>query len=296
MKKFTIIFGLVLLINFPSYCQLEYDSIMSESKVWSNLSGGYGIEMVECCHATTFMKIEIDPFINTIDEKQILASSDSLQTWTKIGNIRENDKKIYFRDLDNNQGLIYDFGASVGDILKIVNYAQEFDIDTIVVRVEDIDTIDYLGVERQRFQVQDTLHKLTDYWITGIGSVKGLLDPCIVLAGGFRELLCVHDNEIQIYQNTDRMTCYLDNSTGVNKYDTKEFSVFPNPSTGSINIDLKEINSDLTYSIINSSGQLIECGKVKGKNMNVCLDPGFYFVTIKDKNKLIFEEKIVIVN
>lgn len=296
MKKFTIILGLVLFISFPAFCQVEYDSIMLESKVWSNLSGGYGTEMIECCHSTTFMKIEIDPLINTIDEKQILASSDSLQTWTKIGNIRERDKKIYFRDLDNNQGLIYDFGASIGDTLKIVNYFQNYDLDTIVVRVEDIDTIDYFGVERQRFHVQDTLYHVVDYWIAGIGSVKGLLNPCVALAGGFRELLCVHYNQVQIYQNTDRMTCYLGSAVGVKKYDANEISVYPNPSTGLISIDIKEINSDLTYRIVNSSGQLIEYGQLRDINRNICLNPGFYFVTIKDKNKLLFEEKIVITN
>jgi hypothetical protein len=207
--------SLTLIYNGKTFKLNSYDSIMVESKVWSNLSGGYGVEMVECCYSTTFLKIENDPFINTVDEKQILVSTDSMQTWTKIGNIKESDKKIYFRDLENNQGLLYDFGAKIGDIINIVNYAQSIVLDTITVRVNNIDTIDYLGIPRQRFEVQDTLGGQKDYWITGIGSIKGLLNPCLEIDGGFRELLCVYDNDFQIYQNTDRMKCYMENhSTG----------------------------------------------------------------------------------
>lgn len=61
----------------------DYDSIIIESKIWSNLSGGYGVEMAEYCYSTTFLKIETDTLINTIDEKQILASTDSLKNLDK---------------------------------------------------------------------------------------------------------------------------------------------------------------------------------------------------------------------
>jgi hypothetical protein len=59
-----------------------YDSIMVESKLWSVLSGGYVAEMEECCYQTTFIKFAVDTQINTIDEKQVLISTDSLKTWT----------------------------------------------------------------------------------------------------------------------------------------------------------------------------------------------------------------------
>lgn len=371
----------------------DYDSIMVESKIWSNLSGGYGVEMVECCYSTTFLKIETDPLINTIDEKQILASTDSLKTWIKVGNIKESDRRIYFRDLDNNQGLLYDFGASVGDIVKVVNYAQNIDLDTIVVKVEKIDSIEYLGIQRQRFEVKDTLSGQKDYWITGIGSVKGLLNPCLELCGGFRELLCVHNEDIQIYQNPNRLTCYIndtctkpiadfnfyilesypiqidlestaryadsiiwkaisaysfkdtvigtgeniriqnpylfevlrpdcegcfstiaftqivinecekdsiiievpvENYTNIKAVASDLIKCYPNPSNGYIKIDYSGEITKLKYSIRNSIGQIIDSGYFNDKKINLNLETGLYILQINKKDKLIFEEKLLI--
>lgn len=287
--------SLTVIYNGVGFLLKNYDSIVVESKLWSNLSGGFGVEMAECCHSTTFLEIKTDPLINTIDEKQILASTDSLKTWTKIGNIKESGKKIYFRDLENNQGLLYDFGVSEGDIINIVNYAQNIDLDTIVVRVENIDTIEYMGIQRQRFEVQDTLSGQKDYWISGIGSVKGLLNPCLQLCGGFRELLCVNDEGVQIYQNPDRMSCYIDdNTTGINDYGINDFNVYPNPSNGFISVDYSDEITDLSYNIINTVGQLVDSGNLKDKKIGVNLETGLYILRIKKKDRLIFEDKLLI--
>lgn len=202
--------SLTIVYNGISYFIGAYDSIMVEGKQWNVLGGGYGVKMKECCYATTFYKIEADSTVNAEDEKQILESTDSMHTWIKIGNIKEKDKKVYFRDLENNNGLIYDFGAAIGDFIEVVNYFTDLAPDTIVARIEDIDTISYSGILRQRFEVFDTLNEMTDYWICGIGSVNGLLNSFIMLSGGIRELLCVYDDENQIYENSERQICYLD--------------------------------------------------------------------------------------
>lgn len=237
MKTIKIILGFISLLYLSSYSQIDYDSIMVESKIWSNLSGGYDAEMIECCYQTSFVKFEIDPLINTIDEKQVMISTDSLKTWTKVGNIKESDKKIYFRDLENNQGLIYDFGAEEGSIIYLVNYYNYYK-DTIQVRIDKIDTVNYLGKNRRCFEVIYNSGRL-DYWIEGIGSVKGILNPCL-LDGGFRELLCTYDNGVQIYQNTDRMNCYI-NGNCINPIAGFNYSIL---ESYPIQIDLK---STATY-------------------------------------------------
>ena len=295
MKTIILTLGFFFTMSLTSFTQITYDSIVSESKVWSNLSGGYGVEMVECSYSTTFLKIETDPLINTVDEKQILASTDSMRTWSKIGNVKESGKKIFFRDLDNNQGLLYDFGVKKGNIINIVNYAQSIYLDTITVRVENIDTIEYLGIPRQRFEVQDTLGGQKDYWITGIGSIKGLLNPCLEIVGGFRELLCVYDNDFQIYQNYDRMKCYMDNhSTSINDSEIIDFSVYPNPSTGFINLDNLGVKIDLDYFIYNIYGQLVASGNIQDNTISMILKDGLYILRIRNNNKVIFEDKLLI--
>ncbi len=297
MKTLILISGFFFLMYLPSFSQIFDDSIVTESKIWSNLNGGYGSVMVECCYSTTYLKIETDPLINSSDEMQIQASTDSMQTWTKLGDIKESDNKIYFRDLENNQGLLYDFNALPGDTVKIENYTQGTDIDTIVVLVDRIDTIEYLGIQRQRFEVQDTLSGQIDYWITGIGSVKGLLNPCLVLTGGFRELLCVHDDNTLIYQNEEWGTCYVDdNTTGINKVSNNNLKVYPNPSTGYIIIDYSGEITDLSYSIYSLSGQVIESNNICNKKIETNLQAGIYLLIIKDQDALIYEDKLLVTN
>ncbi len=189
-----------------------YDSIMVENKQWNVLSGGYAVKMVEVGYATSFLKLATDPVLSSSGVKQLLESTDSMLTWTKIGYIIEEDKQVFFRDTNSKRGLIYDFGAAIGDLVQVVNYAQSTEPDTIIVKVENIDTISYSGIMRQRFEVVDTLSETTDYWISGIGSVDGLLNSFLLLDGGFRELLCVYDDGSQIYENSLRMTCYMDES------------------------------------------------------------------------------------
>lgn len=294
MKTLKLTLGFIFTIYLTSFSQITYDSIVTESKIWSTLSGGFGVEMVECCYQTSFVKFEIDPLINTIDEKQVLISTDSLKTWTKVGNIKESDKKIYFRDAENKQGLIYDFGATEGSIIYLVNYYNDSYEDTIQVRIDKIDTINYQGIDRRRFEVIYNSGRI-DYWIEGIGSTKGILNSCLILDGGFRELLCVHENNSLIYQNEERKTCYMDdNLTGIDKYADKDFKVYPNPSKGSIIIDYSGEINNLSYSICNSIGQIIDSDYINNKEFRVNLETGLYILRIKDKNKLIFEDKLLI--
>jgi hypothetical protein len=395
MKTTILSLGFLFTLYLTSFGQITYDSIVTESKIWSNLSGGYGVEMIECCYSTTFLKIETDPLINTIDEKQILASVDSLQSWSKIGNIKESGNKIYFRDLDNNQGLLYDFGASVNDIVKVVNYSQGIDLDTIVVQVEKIDTIEYFGLQRQRFEVKDTLSGQNDYWITGIGSIKGLLNPCLELCGGFRELLCVHVDGSQIYQNPNRLTCYIndtctkpianfdyyilesypiqidlestaqyadsiiwkaisaysfrdtifgsgeniriqnpylfevlrpdcegcvstisftqivinecgrdsisievpvENYTAIETITSDLIKLYPNPTNDYVNIDYFGETTNLRYSIINSTGQIVSSGYLIDERINFDLELGLYILQISSNDKVIYKDKLLIIN
>ena len=272
-----------------------YDSIMVESKLWSVLSGGYVVEMEECCYQTTFIKFTVDTQINTIDEKQVLISTDSLKTWTKIGSIKESEQKIYFRDLENNQGLLYDFGIEVGEIVKIVNYSINLNNDTIVVKVKDIDTLNYLGIDRKRIEVIDTLEGQTDIWIEGIGSEKGLLNPCLLISGGFRELLCVYNNSNQIYQNLKRMTCYLEDiPIGIQEVELKGINFLLNQINGIITIEGINQVRGLELKIFNSLGQQIHNEKINNNILQLDLNRGIYVLSITDNGTPIYVQKLII--
>ena len=218
------------------------NSIVSTAKRWNILSGGYATAMVECCLSTAFLQIEVDPRINTIDEKMVLASYDSLNTWDTLGHLKEDNGKVYFRDLKNRQGLIYDFSSNIGDTIVINNYARPVDAEEFEVIVKSIDTLSYLGIKRRRFEIEDIYGNNIDTWIDGIGSTHGLLNSCIMMVGGFRELLCAYDSDIKIYQNEDRDYCYLDTdcTSPVANFDYDILESYP----VQVNLKNTEVNCD----------------------------------------------------
>ena len=293
MKTKTYLTIIILTFGLFKGFSQNYDSLVVYSKLWSNLSGGLGGNRNECCRMTTFLKFAFDTSINTIDEKQVLESTDSMKTWEKIGTIKESNKKIYFRDLKNNQGLLYDFSAKKGDSLKLVNYSNGLS-DTILCKVMNIDTLDYYGIKRKRISLSYD-YSLIDNWIEGIGSENGLLNPCIFIVGGFRELLCVHKNTDAIYLNTKRNTCYIKNeNVGFELFKNPKIRIYPNPTSGEFIIDGIEITQGIELSIYNTSGLLIQKQNLLTKNIKLNLEKGFYILILKMNNEIIFKQKILI--
>lgn len=286
--------SLTIIYNGESYILNSYDSIVVESKIWSSVSGYYGADMNEHVLETTFIKFAVDPTINTIDEMQVLKSNDSLKTWTKIGNIKEIDKKIYFRNLENKLGLLYDFSLKQGDSIITVNTSVQY-IDSIIFKVVKIDTINYFGVDRKRFEVIDILSHMTDYWIEGIGSIESLFRPTFSSVGGFMKLLCVHENSIQIYQNPMRNTCYEPaEGTGIEEISKSKFYVFPNPTFGKIFIEGLNETQNLNMCVYNILGTLIYRQNIMTKDIQLNLQKGIYILAFEGKGNFHYKQIITI--
>ncbi len=295
--------------DINSQLMVDYDSVMVETKIWSVLTGGYGAGNVEIDYQTTFVKFVQNTASNSVTEKKVMISTDSLKSWTTAGNIIESDKKVYYCDTSGNQGLLYDFSASEGSTIKIVNYFSNGSIysddnDTIKVTVENIDTVNYLGEDRLRFDIYSG-GLCIDYWIEGIGSTKGILYSCVVWDGSFRELLCVHNSNSLIYENTERDVCYMD-STNEKSNDTtskvkvqtdQQIIIYPNPANDVVYFDYSDnIFNDLSFNIFNSLGELVTSSNLKSKKISLNLETGLYFIRIMEKEKLVFNSKLLINN
>jgi len=294
MKKGYYIFVLLLFLKLNSFSQ-GYDSIVLKTKLWCNLSGGlYDFSSVgakECCKSTNFIKIDNDTIQNY---KQVLKSIDSMKTWKKIGNIKEKDKKIYFKDSTNTEVLLYDFGVKVGDTI-VYDYfdTTSFYTNYYIIQVINIDTVDYLGKNRKRIEVKRNL--IHDYWIEGIGSINGILEPCSFVTGGFRELLCVFNNSTQIYQNLKRSSCFLcDYNVEFQELNSSKTFIYPSLTKGNITIDNFEkiIGSELI--VFNVLGEIVQKQIILTKNIQINLAKGIYIFTIIDKNIIKIVQKIVI--
>ncbi len=264
----TIIFTfsfLVLLINLLK--GQEYDPIIDNTKVWSTLSGGYGLFAVECCYQTSFIKFSDDTIIENNICKKVIRSADSLKTFYTIGFIREINKRIYFTNLKYETGLIYDFNIRPGDTAKVVidNYSLGAIHDTVFYNstfiVTKVDTFEYASKKRLRLTLNDIDHHTKEQWIEGIGSISGILSSGYAStgwAGGFWELLCVSQLNNLIYFNTERKSCYLVDKTGIpNIGNSNYFTVYPNPAKKMITITGLQITNGANFIIFDLSGEVI---------------------------------------
>ena len=122
MKQILLISTfLVLVITGNSQ---DYHPLVRETNSWSVVSGGFGSIMKVCCVQINHYRFEGDTTIQTTGYKKILSSTDSInQTWETIGFIREDtvQKKVWLRDLNNQEGLIYDFNLTSGEEITLYN-------------------------------------------------------------------------------------------------------------------------------------------------------------------------------
>ncbi len=293
MKSIQFVLGLVLSAQVASFGQAGYDPLVSESKVWSNLSGGYGSMMIECCIQTSFVKFETMTSAG-VGEKKALVSTDSLKTWRLAGLIREYDKEIYFRDVNNVEGKIYDFGAREGEILRLASFCNDMYQEMVDVKVVRIDTVESQGVRRKRFEVNYGGRR-KDYWIEGIGSEFGLVNSCHRMVGGFRELLCVQDRGSLVYKNSSRGTCYVSPTAAlVGKSTPADFKVYFESSNRRMKVECPTGSCGLSYSIHNLEGQEVGNGALSGNWMDVNLKEGAYFLKITDKNNVVSSRGFVV--
>ncbi|MGE0021283.1 MAG: hypothetical protein AB7S72_16535 [Draconibacterium sp.] len=182
MKQTLLILTfLIFVINGNSQ---EYHSIVNETNNWSVVSGGIGAFFKVCCVETNHYRFNGDTTIQSTHYKKILSSTNSInQIWETIGFIREDtvQKKVWIRDLENHEGLVYDFDLSLEEEITLYN---PFFWDTITYQVSEIDSILIQTEYRKTFKLNNGGWE--EKWIEGIGSEFGIVNSNIFgLAGGF---------------------------------------------------------------------------------------------------------------
>jgi len=201
MRNKLITFCIFMFLSNTIFSQ-KYDPIVDKSKVWNVLSGGYGSRMIECCQHTDQIKILDDTIINGLNYSRVISSNNSFKTNRTLGFIREIDKKVYFMNNSLRSILLYDFNLKVKDsILVDYGYYTQYCV------VTKIDTVNYNSIKRLRFQFG--VNGFDDEWIVGLGSKFGPINTFFTISGGFKELLCVHQNKKQLYMNSNRKSCLI---------------------------------------------------------------------------------------
>ena len=209
MKKCIIVF-LGLLFTVPSLAQEGYESLLSESKVWTM---GYKGVVNPLVYGDIYFFIDTklvgDTVINDIHfmqkyQRQWNLGEETPAEWTATGEyLGQDGGKIYqYTDWSKNVALDMDISLNVGDRINyddidLLYFEATAVSDTILADADD-------NKPRRCVEVETEMPHITDVWIEGIGSVTLGIRSMYnhVAAGAVPKLYKCTDGDAVIYQST----------------------------------------------------------------------------------------------
>ncbi len=202
--------------------------------------------------------------------------------------LREEDGKVWKRySIAHPETLLYDFTASVGDTLRIGDFAEEMILDSIsMVQIGDVDRrkfwfgLEYDNLGRPRAK---------ETWIEGMGSDYGLLwTGYFNVVDGWHCLLCFHQNGELIWENPEYGFCTY---TAVEETKDSEIFIFPNPAKEKVTIEGVEATEVEVY---NALGQLVKTVQ-NANEINVSdLMEGVYLLRIADADGKCYTNRVAV--
>jgi len=209
----------------------------------------------------------------------------------KYGGAFRNDhpnKKVYYvPEGDSVEQLMYDFNLNVGDSLKGYLFPCDSGFsycDTVI----SMDSVLVGNSYRKKWFVDQPY--FVDL-IEGIGSTYGLIEQ---VYPGFADLYdislkCFRQNNQTLYPDTLNTCVVLTSLENISTFN-EDIIIYPNPSSGNINIDISKAPSLVSWQLWNLNGQLIlqEKTTTESKIETGPLQPGVYLLqaTLKDGRKL----------
>jgi hypothetical protein len=288
--------------------QTNSNTIVNDNSSWATLSYGVGYDDIHhedilCCVETQYAYFEGDSTNSAVSYKKVFSSNDILHENIKYeGLIREQDKKTYFISANSEiEYLLYDFSLAEGMNFEYIDPRQQTS-EPILFYVKKVDFIEINNVQKKRIQLAivsfpyDENAPIRATWIENIGSLNGLFYPCNVLApGGFRTLLCYHQNNELIYKNPAYSECYYDKAEDITSVQTivaDNYRIFPNPVDDILNISCLD-NTILRVEIFDNLGRQVYSQPYKDKINISSLSKGLYLLKVYDTNEQISIFKII---
>lgn len=240
------------------------------------------------------------------DEQDAWMPQDTLIVW-------EDSAKVYFHENDAFY-LLYDFDAQVGDTvlsydpinrgLFSVTSATETQLipNSTPYYVEAIEAIEVSGFMRKQFttsfifgQTDDICSDKTTI-IENIGSTSmGLTGQwCLhVLSGCFGQIVCYANDEIEY--ESGFLSC--DTFTGLTTLElTNELLIYPNPTTGKINLDLATATVNfVSFTLFDQVGKQLTQGKLQNQLDLSFLDAGIYYLRLSSQAGDYWVKRLVVV-
>ncbi len=198
-------------------------------------------------------------------------------------------KVFYFSPNASTEKLLYDFNMQVGDsVLGCLNSIDIPTIDTVI----QIDSILVGNNYRKRWKINDCYNI---YLIEGIGSTYGLITflPGCLTDQASCTLQCFHQESETIYPDTS-INCQLISNLSNTDKNFEQIKVFPNPSNGSINIDIGNIGMS-TIKLTDLLGNIV-IQRVILSNTIVVLDnleTGLYVLSVISKDNILTNRVVI---
>jgi len=278
MKKLLIIsvfWGLVL----SSYSQLNY--FLPDSNSYFSVS-------------PYKFWFQGDTIIRNKKYKKVFQQNgDSIADFNKAtyyAAVREDtlSEKIYCIQKDDGvERLISDFSLNAGDTVSVYSFWPFGTPEKRIIKVKNVDSIQINNQYRKRINIDIENNNYIESWIEGIGSTFGLFFPSAYGFAdlGLPELICIHINNIIVFQNPYYNDCFKDLLVGIIEKNHFFFKIYP-----TITKDYLIIESDLNsggsfhYNIFNNQGIELKSGIITTNYIDVSLlKTGLYFITIYTK-------------
>jgi hypothetical protein len=297
-----------------------YIPLVETNKTWSTLNNMPDFQF------TYWTKFSDDTIINgTRYNKVIISDTIPSPAFSPneniVGFVREDTifKRVYFMNAIFQEGLIYDFGANIGDTIHIHNKCFYFPGSPVSSYFEDsviVDTIFITSVipsyedtfshiinlfdniNRKVIVLKGTNNYYFDVWIEGIGSIFGIMESRSSNNNYFpgRVLLCYSEDNFLIYYNPEFNSCVF-HSLNIKEH-SMNFKIYPNPMSDFFIIENSNHNGlNFHIEVFDIFGNLflednLYCNTSR---INVkCLKSGVYFLRISTENS-ISSHKLLIV-
>lgn len=276
---FTIVAVLILQIT-------NAQNLSKSGNQWNIRAGSFSPSL----YTTYSLKIGQDTSVNGFTYKVILQNSSLIaEIWYSSGQLlREENQKVYLKNPDVPEILLYDFSLEQGDKFYGVFCEME---------VLSTDTVTLVnGDRRKRLRLlAGGVDNIETFWIEGIGSADfGLTSHLFICGTDYAEsLLCFYENNDVNFPEADA-ECVLLKIKELNEI---AVNVFPNPASSSFTI---KNTSGLfkTYSITDVSGKIYHSGGLETGEVNVysaMLNPGFYTLILTDTSGQRYSKRLIII-
>jgi hypothetical protein len=213
-----------------------------------------------------------------------------------IGCYREDNYKhiLYCQSGEQVEQVLYDFSLNLGDTLpqSFINNSSTGTGNW----VSKIDSIMVGGSFHKQFHISTANDSNYVSLIEGVGSTFGLLGQLRPVFESESHLSCYTHNGITEYSDNQSATCTPVILGVEDHFSTKKISVYPNPTTGIINLKVPQ-NEKIEFCIVNILGEVVSL-KLAGSNecsIDLSQFPkGLYFLKATSNNIVVSTQKIAL--